>query len=602
MKDKTVNGYQWRMPNMPKMKLPRFGGQGDNNEQMPANDEWYGSAPLTSRQINDAAENAVREMQQDYDDFDDAPSPETKRGGRFSRSSRRTGGEEAQPQEKKSGGAFAGLVSGLQGLKQQVTDAFASSDEMGYEQESSSGNAEQPRRRTAGDVAEGRLEVTPERRQQYADASSLKKKQPEARAYTPSLGASLVKEGYNANNRYKRRNRRPMKMWLKATLTVTCIVLVFSLIIVGTFMGLIKGRVNYVADRRHNTVRLSIAEQEKLYAEETEILEDAAAFTQPDLIYEPDKDVQLILVVAADNRLGTERSAVCDALMLCAIDYKNNDVKLVSIMRDLYVRIPGYYSNCISKAFYYDTALGDYSMPTLMATVQQNLGVTPDAYVVVDFDAIQKMVNSVGGIKMTLTDEEALYMSTDSKYGLFPRFTRGGEYLMSGAEALNYIRMYKVGNGEFDRSVRQRKVMLELLRSLGEMSFTEMAVFTYAMLPELPTSLSEKDVWKLFTHAKEIAKLAGTGEDAKDGRVEQIKVYEQIIPVVGTWREGRATVLDETFPVVVTNLTFSASTIQDFIYDDDKTYLSGQIAEDVQIPDVAPMPVVEEPEETQEEE
>ena len=27
--------------------------------------------PLTSRQINDAAENAVREMQQDYDDFDD---------------------------------------------------------------------------------------------------------------------------------------------------------------------------------------------------------------------------------------------------------------------------------------------------------------------------------------------------------------------------------------------------------------------------------------------------------------------------------------------------------------------------------------------------
>ena len=53
---------------------------------------------------------------------------------------------------------------------------------------------------------------------------------------------------------------------------------------------------------------------------------------------------------------------------------------------------------------------------------------------------------------------------------------------------------------------------------------------------------------------------------------------------------------------MVTNLTFSASTIQDFIYDDDKTYLSGQIAEDVQIPEVAPMPVVEEPEETQGEE
>lgn len=471
--------------------------------------------------------------------------------------------------------------------------------------EGNSPRSEQPRRapsvndttfaertsRTAGAAQEGRIEIAPDRRPQFAEtpSASARMKRSSDGYYVPSIGEP-VENGMRYSSRYRHRNRRPMKIWLKTALTVTAIALVFSLIVTGTFTALIKARVNYKGDSIHNGIRLTVAEQQKLYAEETEIIEDAAAFTKPDLVHPADKDVELILVVSADNRLGTERSAICDALMLCAIDYRNNDVKLVSIMPDLYVRIPGYYSNKISKAFYYDTALGDYSMPTLLATVEENLGVVPDAYVVVDFDAIQKMVACVGGVEMELSEEEALYMSTDPKYGLFPRYTGGGTYLMSGPETLNYIRMKKVGSGEFDRTARQRKVMLQLLRKLGKMSFVEMSVFTYSMLPELPTNLSKKDVWKLFKHAKSIAKLAGKGVSA-DEQPEQIKIYEQIIPVVGSWRDGEATVLDETFGVTVTNLTFTANAVQDFIYNDDKTYLSGQLAEGVNIPEVAPLPV-----------
>ncbi|MBE6753517.1 MAG: hypothetical protein E7559_04075 [Ruminococcaceae bacterium] len=457
---------------------------------------------------------------------------------------------------------------------------------------------EPPRARTAGGVTEGQLEVSPERRHRFADTSSLsprrereeKKEQP----YIPSLDGRTFADGSLLRTRYRKRNRRPMRMWLKATLTITCITAAFALLVTGTFVGVMKSRVNYMADRVHNGVRLTVAEQEKLYAEQTEMTENAAEFTQPDLIYEPDKDVQLLLIVSADNRLGTERSAVCDALMLCAIDHRNNDIKVVSIMRDLFVRIPGYYSNRISKAFYYDTATGDYSMPTLMETVRMNLGVTPDAYVVIDFQAFQKIVNNMGGIRMTLTQEEAMYMSTDEKYGLFPRYTSGGEYLMSGAEALNYVRMVKVGDGEFDRAARQRRVLMQLLRNLSEMSFTELSIFTYSVLPELPTSLTEKDVWRMFGNAKDYAALAG--ENVAEGEVqssEKIRLYEQIVPITGTWRQGQTTVLGETVPVVVTNLTFNSNSIQDFIYNDDKTYVSGQLAEGVQIPEIAPLPVSE---------
>lgn len=61
---------------------------------------------------------------------------------------------------------------------------------------------------------------------------------------------------------------------------------------------------------------------------------------------EPLKDEQLInlMLVGQDRRKGEGRQR-SDTMILCSINPKTNQVSLISFMRDLYVQIPGGYSD-----------------------------------------------------------------------------------------------------------------------------------------------------------------------------------------------------------------------------------------------------------------
>src|SRR5690606_35834 len=76
---------------------------------------------------------------------------------------------------------------------------------------------------------------------------------------------------------------------------------------------------------------------------------------------------------------------------------------------------------------------------------------------------------------------------------------KSGFQHLNGAQALSYSRIRKVGNGDFERTDRQRKVMELLFERVMNAGITQYPKMVDSILPHVETSLSKMDVVKLGT-------------------------------------------------------------------------------------------------------
>ena len=143
-----------------------------------------------------------------------------------------------------------------------------------------------------------------------------------------------------------------------------------------------------------------------------------------------------VLLMGADTRpseRGNWRPRT-DSLMLLMADPVNKRASILSIPRDLYVDIPGYGLYRINTAYF----LGDG--PLAVQTVEYNLGVRVNHYVMIEFDVFTTLVDEIGGIDVyvprTIYDPDYPNMS----YGYDPFYIEEGLQHLDGQTALKYVR------------------------------------------------------------------------------------------------------------------------------------------------------------------
>ena len=384
---------------------------------------------------------------------------------------------------------------------------------------------------------------------------------------------SIETPDMHRRTRYKKRNKKPLPFWVKATLTGVGLVFGFVAVYGFIFWQIMIGRIGSTDD--FVKAKLSAAEAAAIESEkvdEDEVYE--ADFVVEDTPVVSDKDIQIILVAGTDARPSSGTVSRADTLMLVAVDRKHGKIKMVSIQRDLYAIIPGYKRSKINTAYYYDSASGNSDLRIIKKTLEKNLSITFDDYVILDFSSFATIVDMIGGVTCEVSEDEARYMCSDKKYGLFPRYASGaGTYIMSGKEALNYVRMRKVqGQNDFNRTSRQRKMLSLMLNEIKDLSYVEMAQLMYAIFPYVTTDLSESQMLGFVSEAPNII-----GYD-----IEQLTV-----PIDGTWKYGKAQISGAQSEVIVCNYTFNAQQLQAFIYNDDMTYANNnKAAEDIKIPSI----------------
>ena len=207
-----------------------------------------------------------------------------------------------------------------------------------------------------------------------------------------------------------------------------------------------------------------------------------------------DSDVVNIALFGVDARPG-EADSRSDTIMILSIDKENKDIKITSIMRDTYIHIPTEYYTRINAAYF-------FGGPKLaVQTINTNFDMDISDYVTVNFNAIADIVDAVGGIELTITEEEVDIMNKTIKEsnklldGEPSDYVSVGTQICDGHQVLAYVRIRKLGNGDFDRTARQREVLSLIFQKVkSEFSLDLITNLAMAVSDDISTSLSNNDI------------------------------------------------------------------------------------------------------------
>ena len=139
---------------------------------------------------------------------------------------------------------------------------------------------------------------------------------------------------------------------------------------------------------------------------------------------------------------------------------KAQRIAMLSIPRDLYVDIPGHGQNRINTAYSQGERDGTGGLLLARQAVSAILGIPVDHAVLIDFTVFTTAIDTIGGVDVDVPYD--IYDPTypDSGVGYDPFYLPAGQYHLDGATALKYARTRATAGGDFDRTTRQRQIVM----------------------------------------------------------------------------------------------------------------------------------------------
>ncbi|WP_160560767.1 LCP family protein [Parablautia muri] len=210
-----------------------------------------------------------------------------------------------------------------------------------------------------------------------------------------------------------------------------------------------------------------------------------------------------ILLIGNDSRENGEDGR-SDAMILLSLSDKTKSIYMTSILRDIYVDIPGHDGNRLNAAY----AFGGPEL--LMETIQQNFGIDVNRYVLVNFEAFAALVDAVNGVELELSGQEIEYVNAYLvEYNMLTNRAEGTDYMDTGAsgmvhlngpQALAYSRNRYMGT-DFGRTERQRKVLGAVIEKLPTAVLSGPEKIVNGILPNLTTNLTKEECFRLSLQA-----------------------------------------------------------------------------------------------------
>ncbi len=227
-------------------------------------------------------------------------------------------------------------------------------------------------------------------------------------------------------------------------------------------------------------------------------------------------NILLVGVDARDNESLTSKVR-SDVMMVCSINKKTNEIKLASVYRDTYMKMADGrgYQKANSALFYgdvYDT----------INTLNMNLDLYLTDYVVVNWAAVAKCINLLGGIEADITEEfitkgfyNSLVTETVESTGIpSNQIWVPGHYTLDGVQAVAYCRV-RHSDSDYQRTARQREVMSQLLQKAQDEVKRGNVGLLISMMQEVTEnvrlSISDGDLLNMIINARSFALVDQTG-------------------------------------------------------------------------------------------
>lgn len=209
-------------------------------------------------------------------------------------------------------------------------------------------------------------------------------------------------------------------------------------------------------------------------------------------------NIALFGIDSRDEKIGDVSHS--DSTMILSIDKKHKKIKLSSILRDSYVKVPGHGETKFNEAYAYGGP--ELSVKTLNQTFNLNI----EDYVTVDFSGLTEIINYLGGIEIDVKKSEIAQIN---KYGkeiaqimkeTYKPVTNEGFQVLNGHQATAYARIRKVGNGDFERVERQKTVLIKIAKKIQDKGISSYPSVISTLIPYVETSASNREILSIGTN------------------------------------------------------------------------------------------------------
>ena len=207
-----------------------------------------------------------------------------------------------------------------------------------------------------------------------------------------------------------------------------------------------------------------------------------------------------ILLLGVDSRdMKNIKGTRSDAIMIVSINKETNDVKIISVYRDTYLKMGD------TSTFDKITHACAYDGPELtMKSLNQAMDLNISNYVVVNFKAVADLVDAVGGITVDVQDFEIQQLNkytiqTANNIGRenYKLVEAAGTQTLEGVQAVSYGRIRKGVGDDFKRTERMRTVLTLVFNKMKTMSFGEIKGLIDMMIPQVQTNLDMNNILAL---------------------------------------------------------------------------------------------------------
>ena len=204
-----------------------------------------------------------------------------------------------------------------------------------------------------------------------------------------------------------------------------------------------------------------------------------------------EENTKNILILGIDSRHG-ERSR-SDTMLL--LNIKNDKINLISIPRDTLVELKGRGIQKINAAYAYG------GVELSKKTVEQLLNVKIDNHMVVNFKAIEKGVDALGGFDVQIPKKIKISDPEFKRY-----FTlKEGPQKLNGVQTLGYLRYRSDGRGDIGRIGRQQSFLKDIQSNFLRLDNIVVLPKVYkAVKSEISTDMDFGDMMDYFIRGYEL--------------------------------------------------------------------------------------------------
>ena len=223
------------------------------------------------------------------------------------------------------------------------------------------------------------------------------------------------------------------------------------------------------------------------------------------------RDVENILLIGSDMR-PDENVGRSDTMILISINKETKRIVATSFLRDTYVKIP------IKNEFHKLNAAYAYGgIELLYKTLEYNYGITVDNYIAVDFISFIDAIDILGGIDVQVYEDELYWFNQyihasnllveppERENSDYVDYADGSYQHLNGKQALAYARFRYVGNGDFTRTDRQRRVVQEIFAKIKTMNPATLGDILSTVIPQITTDLDTDECLSYIVRLPELS-------------------------------------------------------------------------------------------------